>query len=124
MRLLGNLIWGIFGGWIAALCWMIIGLLWCVTVIGIPVGVQCFKMAGLAFNPFGKDVTFKGGAVKFIINVIWFFLGGMEMALGHITIGLIYCVTVVGIPFGLQHFKIAKLAICPFGAVIETKHIL
>ena len=119
MKLLGNLIWFIFGGLEGAILWALVGLLWCATVVGIPVGVECFKAAGLVLWPFGKGVRYGGGTTKFIINVLWIFLGGMELALLHIVIGGFYCITVVGIPFGLQHFKLAKLAFMPVGATVS-----
>lgn len=118
MKLLGNLIWFLFGGFIGAVMWVLIGFLWCCSVVGIPVGVQCFKAAILVLWPFGKEVEYGGGTVKFIVNILWIIFGGLELAILHLVIGGIYCVTVVGIPFGLQHFKMAKLAFMPFGARI------
>ena len=85
-------------------------VLWCVTIIGIPVGLQCFKLASLSFFPFGKEVRYGGGAVSFLVNLIWLVLSGLPLALEHALIGLLLCVTVIGIPFGLQQFKLAKLA--------------
>ena len=119
MKLLGNIIWFIFGGLEAAILWAIIGLMWCVTVVGIPLGVQCFKAAGLVLWPFGKEVNYGGGMGSFLVNILWIFFGGMELAFVHLVIGGIYCVTVVGIPFGIQHFKLAKLAFMPFGATVD-----
>ena len=119
MRLIGNIIWILLGGAISALCWVIVGVLWCISIIGLPVGLQCFKFASISLNPFGKEIRYEGGAVSFLLNIIWFFLGGIEMALVNLVIGIIFCITVVGIPFGLQFFKIAKLSLCPFGAVVE-----
>ena len=124
MRLLGNILWIIFGGFLSALGWIITGLLWCITIVGIPVGVQCFKLSSISFNPFGKEVRYEGGAFSFLINVIWFFFGGIELALGNFLTGLILCITIIGIPFGKQFFKIAKLALCPFGAVVERTNYL
>ena len=118
MKTIGNLIWIIFGGLFAALSWLFFGLLWCITIIGIPVGVQCFKLAGLSLNPFKKHVKYEGGGVSFVVNVFWFLFGGLELALEHVTFGLVLCVTVIGIPFGIQHFKLAKLALAPFGAKV------
>ncbi len=123
MRLIGNILWFLLGGIISGLGWIIVGCLWCVTIIGIPVGVQCFKMSSLSFFPFGKEVRYEGGAISFLINVIWFFLGGLEMALANFLWGCILCITIIGIPFGKQFFKIAKLALCPFGAVVEKEHV-
>ena len=105
MGCLGNLLWFIFGGAISGLSWCLAGSLWCITIVGIPVGMQCFKLASLSFFPFGKEVRYGGGAVSFLLNVIWL-------------LGLVLCITVIGIPFGLQQFKLAKLALMPFGAEI------
>ncbi len=118
MKLIGNIIWFIFGGFETAILWFLAGLLWCVTVVGIPFGVQCFKAASLVLWPFGRNVQYGGGEVKFIVNIIWMIFGGIELALAHLVVGAVYCVTVVGIPFGMQHFKLAKLALRPFGAQI------
>ena len=114
MSFLGNVLWFICGGFISAIMWFAAGILWCVTLIGIPVGVQCFKMASLSMCPFGRDVEYDGGAVSFIIN----FVSGLELFVVNFVIGLILCITVIGIPFGKQFFKIAKLSLCPFGARI------
>jgi len=119
VKLLGNIIWFIFGGFEAAVLWAVVGLLWCVTVVGIPFGVQCFKAAWLVLWPFGKDVDYGGGAVSCLVNILWIIFGGAELALAHLILGCVYCITVVGIPFGLQHFKLAKLAFMPFGAKID-----
>lgn len=118
MGCLGNLLWFLFGGLFTGLSWCIIGCLWCITVVGIPVGVQCFKFATMSFFPFGKEVRYGGGTVSLILNIIWLLLSGIPMALEHASIGLVLCITVIGIPFGLQHFKLAKLALMPFGAEI------
>ncbi len=119
MSIIGNIIWLIFGGLLAAICWILLGLLWCITIIGIPIGLQCFKFARLAALPFGKNVSYGGGAGSLILNVIWLLLTGIPMAIEHIICGAIFCITIIGIPFGLQHFKIAKLALMPFGAKIN-----
>ncbi len=124
MRLLGNILWIIFGGLLSALGWIITGILWCITVVGIPVGLQCFKLASISLNPFGKEIRYEGGAGSFILNVIWFIFGGFELALGNFLLGLLLCVTIVGIPFGKQFFKIAGLALRPFGATVEREKIL
>lgn len=119
MRILGNIIWIILGGLLSALGWIIVGALWCITIIGLPVGLQCFKMASISLNPFGKDIRYEGGAVSLLLNIIWLFAGGLELAFANAVFGLLLCITVVGIPFGMQFFKIAKLALFPFGAVVE-----
>ena len=119
MSFLGNILWLIFGGFISGLAWILAGVICCITVIGIPIGLQCFKFAGLAFCPFGKDVVYGGSTGSLIVNIIWMIFFGIEMAIGNAIIGLILCATIIGIPFGLQFFKIAKLALMPFGARVE-----
>ena len=116
MRFIGNLIWIICGGLLSAIGWWLAGVLWCITVVGIPVGLQCFKLSSISLNPFGKEIMDEGGAVSCLLNVIWFFVSGLELALGNLMIGIILCITIVGIPFGKQFFKIARLALFPFGA--------
>ena len=119
MRLIGNLLWFVLCGLILAVLWFLAGLLWCLTIVGIPVGLQCFKFASLSLWPFGREVVFGTGTFSFLVNILWLVFGGLEIALTALVIGLILCVTVVGIPFGLQCFKIAKLALLPFGASIS-----
>lgn len=119
VRTIGNILWFLFGGLAGGLAWTFIGLLWCVTIIGIPVGKQCFKMAKLAFFPFGKDVRYGGGGFSFFVNIIWIVLCGWELALGYVALGFVWCVTVVGIPVGIQCMKLAKLSLMPFGTRIR-----
>ncbi len=118
MSCLGNLLWFIFGGCISGLSWMLAGCLWCISIIGIPYGIQCFKFASMSFFPFGKEIVYGGGAVSFIVNVIWILVSGIPLAVEHLVIGCLLCVTIIGIPFGLQQFKLAKLALMPFGTSI------
>lgn len=118
MSAIGNIIWVIFAGLWLAIGWAITGLLWCATIIGIPVGLQCFKSAGLALAPFGRDVSFGGGAGSLLLNILWLIFGGLELALASAVCGLVLCVTIVGIPFGLQCFKLAQLALMPFGSEV------
>ena len=118
MGCLGNLLWFIFGGFISGVSWLLTGCLWCVTIIGIPVGLQCFKIASLSFFPFGKDVVYGGGTGSLLCNMIWLVVSGLPLALEHVMIGGLLCVTMLGIPFGLQHFKLAKLALMPFGTAV------
>ena len=125
MRILLNLLWIIFGGLISAIGWVLAGCLWCITVIGIPVGVQCFKLASISLNPFGKEIVYeKNGAGSFLLNLIWLIISGWELALGNAILGVILCITIIGIPWGKQFFKIAKVALMPFGAVVEREHVL
>ena len=118
MSCFGNFLWFLFGGLIMGLSWLIVGLLWCVTIVGIPIGVQCFKFASLSFFPFGKEIIYGGGAGSMLLNLLWLFFGGLEIAAVSALIGLLLCITIIGIPFGKQCFKIAKLALLPFGASV------
>lgn len=118
MGCLGNLIWFFCGGLLQGLSWTFAGLLWCITIIGIPIGRQCFKFASVAFFPFGKDVQYGGGTISLLANIVWLIVSGIPLAVGAAVNGLLLCITIIGIPFGLQCFKIAKLALMPFGATI------
>ena len=116
MRLLGNIIWIILGGVWTALGWLLIGCIFCITIVGVPLGRQCFKMASLTLTPFGKTITYGGGAPSLVANVFWVLLAGIPMALLYLIAGVANCITIIGIPFGLQSFKMAKLSLLPFGA--------
>lgn len=118
MNLIGNILWFICGGLISGLSWLAAGILWCITIIGIPIGIQCFKFAGLSFWPFGKQVVYGGGTMSTIANLFWLIISGIPLAIENMLLGLICCVTIIGIPFGKQFFKIAKLALTPFGASV------
>ena len=118
MKFIGNIIWFVFGGAIAALLWLIAGILLSITIIGIPFGVQAFKFAGLVVFPFGKDVDTNFSEHP-IINILWAVFFGWEMMLGYLGLGVLFCITIIGIPFGLQWFKLAQLALFPFGAKIK-----
>lgn len=118
MSCLGNALWFLLGGMWQGLAWGLAGILWCVTIIGIPIGRQCFKFASLAFFPFGKSVQYGGGTASALANLLWLLLSGIPLALAAGVNGLLLCATIVGIPFGRQCFKIAKLALMPFGAEI------
>ena len=121
MRLLLNILWMILGGGLViALEYFLAGLILCITVIGIPFGVQCFKLAGLALLPFGKDITQVrqsgvGEALGCVFNVLWLVVAGIWIFLSHVTLGVGLAVTLIGIPFALQHFKLALLSLMPFG---------
>ena len=121
MKTIGNILWLVFGGFWVACGWFLAGVIYCVFIIGIPVGLQCFKIARLVFWPFGKEIEYGTGAGSFIINIFWLIFGGLELALASLVSGLFFCITIVGIPFGLQMFKYAKLALMPFGAKIIEK---
>lgn len=119
MSCLGNVIWVVLGGFALSVSWFVTGLLWCITIVGIPVGVQCFKFAALALFPFGKEIQYGGGAGSILLNILWLIFGGVILAIESAAIGLVYCITIVGIPFGLQYFKLAKLALSPFGSSVR-----
>ena len=118
MKTIANILWFLFTGLGSCLAWFFVGLLWCLTVVGIPFGLQCFKLAGLYAWPFGKDVKGKFGKHP-IANTLWLLFGGLGFAFSMAIAGLLWCITVVGIPFGLQCFKLAELALAPFGAKVD-----
>ncbi|MDD6307433.1 MAG: YccF domain-containing protein [Clostridiales bacterium] len=120
MSCLGNLLWFIFGGCISGLSWLLAGCLWCITIVGIPIGRQCFKFASVSFFPFGKEIVYGGGTVSLIVNIIWLLVSGIPLAVEHAVTGCLLCITIIGIPFGLQQFKLAKLALMPFGATVVS----
>lgn len=120
MNFIGNIIWLLFGGIIAAFVWFLAGLILCVTIIGIPFGIQCLKISIFVLWPFEKEIEIGNfGVGGLLFNIIWIILFGWEFAIAHLAIGAIFCLTVIGIPFGLQHFKFAKLGLIPFGAKIH-----
>lgn len=121
MRTLGNLIWIIFGGFIIAIEYVIASFLLMITIVGIPFGLQTLKMADLALWPFGKDTRtneFSSGCLGTLMNLIWILVGGFWIFLTHLALGLLMYITIIGIPFGKQHFKLAALALTPFGREI------
>ena len=121
LRVISNILWVIFGGLILMLLWAFIGVLFCVTIVGIPFGVQCFKAAKLSLAPYGKKVVLNVGEHP-VANVLWALIGGWGMALLYLFFGILNCITIIGIPKGIQCFKIMKLAFFPFGAeVVEAK---
>lgn len=118
MRILGNLLWLVLAGWWVALAYVVAGVINLLTIIGIPFGLQAFKLAGYALWPFGRVVvtTERGyGALAIIGNVIWVILTGWELALAHVIAGLLLCLTIIGIPLGIASFKMVWLALVPFG---------
>lgn len=120
MKTIGNLIWFLFGGLWMGLGWTLVGLIWCISIIGIPVGIQCFKFARLAFFSFGKVIVYGGGAPSLLCNILWLIFGGFALAISAAIHGLIFCITIVGIPFGMQCFKFARLALTPFGSDVAV----
>lgn len=118
MKTIGNILWILLGGWLLSLMWLLAGLICFISIIGIPLGVQCMKFAGFTLYPFGRQVIYSGHAGHVLLNILWIFLLGWEIAVLSVVIGLVWCITIVGIPFGVQCMKFAGLAIMPFGAEI------
>ena len=124
MKTLGNIIWIIFGGIFVAIEYVLASVTLMITIIGIPFGLQSLKLAELALLPFGRNAVHSetsSGCVSVVMNIIWFFVGGLPIALTHLAFGVIFYITIIGIPFGNQHFKLMKLAFVPFGKKIVVK---
>lgn len=120
MSCLGNIVWIIFGGIFGAIGWCLIGLIWCITIVGIPIGIQCFKMARLQLAPFGKEVvTINDSNRSLILNILWIVFGGLELCIANLISAFFLCITIVGIPFAAQSLKMAKLSLMPFGKEIK-----
>ncbi|MDR2968624.1 MAG: YccF domain-containing protein [Tannerellaceae bacterium] len=122
MKFLGNLVWLLFGGIITAIEYTVASLVMMITIIGIPFGLQTLKMARVTLWPFGCEIRDKGnsgGCLSLLMNVLWIFAGGIWICLTHLVFGLILCITLIGIPWGRQHFKLAALALAPFGKSID-----
>lgn len=118
MNIFGNFIWLIFGGIIIAIEYFVASIILMITIVGIPFGIQTLKMASLAIWPFGRDTwvhTRASGCLYILMNVIWLLTGGLWIAATHAIFGFLLCITIIGIPFGLQHFKLTAIALSPFG---------
>lgn len=127
MRFIGNILWLLLAGIWLAITYVIAGILMFLTIIGIPFGVQAFKLAGYALWPFGRVVVERPRSdpgVSCIANVIWIVLAGWWLAIEHLLLGILLCITIIGIPFGAASFKMAILAIAPFGKEIVPAHSL
>jgi len=123
MKTLGNLIWLLFGGICIAIEYLIASILLFITIVGIPFGMQTLKLAGLALWPFGKEAVYVNnppGCVSTLMNIIWIIVGGIWISLSHIVFGILFGITIIGIPFAKQHFKLAGLALTPFGREIRS----
>jgi len=120
VRTIGNILWLILAGLWLAIGYFVGGLILCITIIGIPFGIQAFKMAGFALWPFGRTVVRspQGGCLEIGFNILWFLLFGWAIFLAHLVLGLILCITIIGIPFGIQAFKLSILALFPFGRTV------
>lgn len=123
MNTIGNLLWMIFGGFIIFILYLFGSLILFITIIGIPFGIQTMKMAVVALTPFGYDVQHgprSSGCLSLIMNIIWILFAGIEIAIAHLVLALLCGITIVGIPFAVQHIKLATLALVPFGADIKS----
>jgi uncharacterized membrane protein YccF (DUF307 family) len=124
MNILGNLIWLIFGGFFSALGYFVVGFMFCISIIGIPFGLQCFKIGILTLSPFGKQAVTtpsSGGCLTLLFNLIWIVTGGLYTACMHLIFALLLFITVIGIPFGRQHLKLLELTLTPFGKKVVNK---
>lgn len=118
MGCLLNILWLLFGGLVVAVEYALSSLILMLTVVGIPFGLQTMKLAVLVLWPFGKKVVYRNGSdgcLSLGMNILWILVGGFSICLTHLALGLFLCITIVGIPFGMQHFKMASLALTPFG---------
>ena len=118
MSFLGNLIFFIFGGFIIFIGYVLGGILLCLTIIGIPFGLMCFRLAGSVIAPFGREVCETkppGGPISLIMNILWIILPGLELAIMHLVLALFFLVTIVGYPLAVQHMKLVPIALLPFG---------
>jgi uncharacterized membrane protein YccF (DUF307 family) len=118
MNFIGNLIWLLFGGLAAALGYIVGGFLLCLTIVGIPFGIQCFKIAGLVLWPFGRQVISTNsstGCFSILFNIIWLLCGGLYTAVVHLFFAALLFITIIGIPFARQHLKLMELSLMPFG---------
>jgi uncharacterized membrane protein YccF (DUF307 family) len=131
MTLILNILWFVLGGWASGLAWLVAAVLLAVTIVGLPWAQAAIRIGIFTFFPFGKEVVSRAavtgrddlgtGALGLILNVIWFILGGWYLALMHIVAGVLLCLTIIGIPFGIQHFKLAAIALAPIGKEVIEK---
>ena len=133
MGVMGNFLWFVLGGFLMGLAWWVLGLLAFVSIVGIPWGRACFVIGQFAFLPFGKeainrkDLTTKDdvgtGALGLLGNIIWFIFAGIWLAIGHVLSAIVCFITIIGIPFGIQHLKLAGIGLAPIGKTIVTKDV-
>jgi len=118
LNILLNILWFLLGGWLVFLAYLLGALILCITIIGIPFGIQCFKLSVLGLAPFGTEIREReppSGLLAVIMNVIWILMPGLELALLHLALAAIFAITIIGLPFAAQHLKMTRLAILPFG---------
>jgi uncharacterized membrane protein YccF (DUF307 family) len=118
MSLLGNLVFFIFGGFLIFIGYVLGGILLCLTIIGIPFGLMCFRLAGGVIAPFGREVRQTeppGGPIALIMNILWIILPGLELAIMHLLLAALFALTIIGFPLAVQHMKLVPIALLPFG---------
>lgn len=118
MKTIGNILWFLLRGGIISLLWFVAALLCFVTIIGVPLGIQCSKFAGFVLYPFGRSIEYSRKMGHFLVNILWIMLCGWEIAIVSFSIGLIWCITIIGIPFGVQSIKLSQLSNMPVGAEV------
>lgn len=133
MSAIGNLFWFVLGGVFMGLGWWLVGLLAFVSIIGIPWGKACFVIGQFAFFPFGKEAVNRRdlsqkddigtGSLGLLGNIVWFVLAGLWLAIGHVISAAACFITIIGIPFGIQHLKLAAIALAPIGKTIVDKEL-
>jgi uncharacterized membrane protein YccF (DUF307 family) len=123
MSLVGNVVFFVFGGFVIFFGYVLGGILLCLTIIGIPFGFMCFRLAGSVIAPFGREVRETeppGGALTLIMNIIWIILPGLELAIMHLVLALFFALTIIGFPIAVQHMKLVPMALLPFGHVMRV----
>ncbi len=118
MTTLLNILWFLLGGWLVCIAYLLGGVILCITIVGIPFGIQCFKLSVLGLAPFGREIRETeppAGCLSVILNIIWILLPGLELALLHLVLAALFAITIIGLPFATQHLKMTRLAILPFG---------
>jgi uncharacterized membrane protein YccF (DUF307 family) len=127
LRLLLNLLWFVFGGWISGLAWLLAGVVLAITIVGLPWAAAAFRIAGFSLWPFGREVVSRTavgehdlgtGSMGLLLNIIWFVFAGWWLALHHIVIAVLQAVTIIGIPFAIQHLKLAVISLAPVGKTV------
>ena len=123
MKTIGNILWFVLCGVWLGIAYLLAGVLACVTIIGIPFGIPSFKLAGYVMWPFGRELQESQGHrfSKGVMNIVWIVIGGLWLAIGHVLFGVVLCITILGIPFGLKNFSMARLALFPFDYAVEPK---
>ena len=126
IRLILNILWFVFGGWLSGLLWLLGGALLALTVVGLPWTFAAWRIASYSFWPFGREIVWQdahpvAGCLGLVLNVVWFVVAGWYIALSHLGIAVVEFVSIIGIPFALKDLELAELAVAPVGRTIRTK---